>query len=138
MAEAIAIIILLTSLIGMGTIFFRKINVLVDLPVVEEGYQEDLYVKLRNKFQKVSPINSFNFINFKRKLFSQIRIFILKAENKISRYLERLHQKEKEKNNSPFSGQQENYWQNVKKIKNNSVIKPSKSQKRGRKKITIK
>ncbi len=138
MAEVIATIVLFGSMIGLGTIFFRKIDVLVDLPVVQEGYQEDLSVKLKNKFQKMSPIKSFDFINFKRKLFSRIRIFILKAENKISRYLEKLHQKEKEKNNSPFSDQQENYWQNVKKIQNNSIIKTSKSQKRGRKKIIIK
>ena len=124
MAELIATIIFFGSLSGMAVILFRKIPVLVELPSVPEKEQEGLFLTTKRKIQGLDFSEIFDFKNFLQKLLMRIRILTLKVENRTSKTLERLRQKERIKNNFISNSDNENnykkdnYWQELTKIKN--------------------
>ncbi len=118
MVELIALIIFIGSVSGIAVIIFRKIPVLVTLPALEEK-QESLFLKAKEKFATINPFQEFTFKNFLQKMLLRVRILALKIENKVSNSLEKLRQKERVKNDSPFIHRdRDNYWQEIKKIKN--------------------
>jgi CRISPR/Cas system CSM-associated protein Csm4 (group 5 of RAMP superfamily) len=113
MSNLIAIIILLVGFFGMGIIFFWKIPVLIELPQ-ESVFQETLILKLKKKIKNISFIKSFSFEKFLQIILSKIRISALIIEKKTGIHLQNLREKakkEKEKEN-------DNYWEEIKKIKN--------------------
>jgi len=124
MAELIATIIFFGSLSGMAVILFRKIPVLVELPSVLEEEQEGLFLRTKRKIKELDFSEIFDFKNFLQKLLMRIRILTLKIENRTSKTLEKLRQKERMKNNFISNSDNENnykkdnYWQELTKIKN--------------------
>jgi len=109
--DLIAIIILVGSLVGMAVIIFRKIPVLVKLPVLPQKKEEKLLLKLKGKIKILNPFKNFSFEIFLQKILSKIRILSLKSENKIGSWLQRLRersQRKKEEGN-------DNYWEKLKK-----------------------
>lgn len=109
MLEVVATIILFSGLIGMGTILFRKIPVLVQLPETPAG------LGLKLKIQKiVGKIKSFKFFKIPsfdillQKILSKIRILTLKIERKISTWLQKMREKSQKKEEN------DQYWQKIK------------------------
>lgn len=113
--EIIATTILVTSLIGIGIIFFSKIPVLIKLPKVEgDGFFEVFLGKLKIRI-KNHPFKSFSFETFLQKLLSRLRILTLKIENKISILLQELREKSKRKKKR----ESDNYWKEIGESVNN-------------------
>lgn len=112
MVELIAAIILVLSLIGMGTILVRKMPFLVELPdelPEERAIQETLILKLKKKVKNISFLKPAFFEKFLQKLLSKIRVLILRIENKIGIRLQRMRERaQKNKGN-------DNYWEEIKK-----------------------
>lgn len=109
MAELIAIIILLGSVIGMAVIIYRKIPLLVELPEVLPEKGESVGSKLKKKIKEFSPFKNFSYEVFLQKLISKIRILTLKTDSKTSGWLQRLREKSQRKKEN------DNYWQEIKK-----------------------
>lgn len=110
MVVLIATIILGISFLGMIWILFGKIPVLLSLPVREP--KESLFLKQFQKIKKINPFKNFSYEVFLQKVLSKIRILSLRAENKTSSWLQKLrekHQEKKEKEN-------DNYWEELKKV----------------------
>jgi hypothetical protein len=112
MAEIIAIIILGTSLLGIGVILFRKVPLLVELPEASERpFQETFWLKFKERIKNIPGLKSFSFEIFLQKLLSRIRVLTLKTDNKTSGWLQKLREKsQKEK-----SQEDDNYWKEIKK-----------------------
>lgn len=112
MIVLIATIILGISFLGIIWILFRKIPVLLSLPVAPA--KESFFFKRFQKIKKINPFKNFSYEIFLQKILSKIRILSLRAENKTSGWLQKLRQKsqnkkEKENNN-------DNYWEELKKV----------------------
>ena len=119
MVELIATIILFGSVSGLAVIIFRKISVLVELPCLEKKEQDNLFLKAKEKFAVINPFQEFTFKNFLQKILLRIRILALKIENRVSGSLEKLRQKQGQKDNSSFIHRDgDNYWQEIKKTQN--------------------
>jgi hypothetical protein len=115
MAEIIAIIILVGSLLGIGVILFRKIPVLVELPeVLEKSFQEPSWLKFKKKIKNIPGLKSFSFEMFLQKLLSRIRVLTLKTDNKTSGWLQKLREKSQK---NKFQ-ENDNYWKEIKKSTN--------------------
>jgi len=113
MTELIATIILVSSLIGMAVILFRKIPVLVELPEISLQKEEGkLFLRLKEKIKEISPFKSFSFEIFLQKLLSKIRILTLKIENKTANWLQKLRERAQKK-----KLENDHYWEELKKIK---------------------
>ena len=121
MAELIAIIIFLGSLLGIGVILVRKIPVLRELPLEIEKPQESLFLRFRNQVKTFGPLKSFSSESILHKLLSKTRILTLKMESKISAWQHRLREKEKKKKEI----KNDTYWQDLKKSTNNRKDKNS-------------
>jgi hypothetical protein len=110
MAELIAIIILVCSLIGMGVIVFRKIPILLTLP--EDLPQKESFIsKLKERLKKLNPFRNFSYEIFLQKVLTKIRILSLKADNKTFNWLQKLREKYKKTKIE----EKDNYWEEVKK-----------------------
>ena len=109
MFELIFSIILICSLAGMGVIVFRKIPVLLELPetVPSQFNWKELLIKIKN----LLPFKSFFFEVFLQKILSKIRILSLKTDSKTSSWLQKLREKKQRKK----FGEDDNYWEKVKK-----------------------
>ena len=105
----IFLIILIGSLVGMGIIVFRKIPLLLELPeaALPQFNWQDPLIKIKN----LLPFRDFSFEIFLQKILSKIRILILKTDSKTSSWLQKLREKAKRKK----FGENDNYWQKVKK-----------------------
>lgn len=115
MAELIAIIILISSIFGILVILFRKIPVLVNLPIPEKGMgRESLFLELKNKIKSNFSLKSLSLEFFLQKLLSKIRILTLKTENKTANWLQRL----REKSHNKEEIKNDNYWEKIKKSTN--------------------
>ena len=120
MATFIAIIILLACLLGMGKLAFRKIPLLLKLPeVLEIPEEEKLAFRLRKKIQERSFIQDFSYEIFLQKVLSKIRILTLKTDNKASLWLQKLREKSKKKK----INENDNYWEEIRKLTNSRKIK---------------
>lgn len=115
MIEQISQIILFGSLVGMGTIAARKIPTLLSLPEVEnKGSKESLFLKLKQRLEKINPLKNFSREIFLQRLLARFRILILKTENLTSNWSKQMKEKALEKKIK----ENDNYWEEVKKIKN--------------------
>jgi hypothetical protein len=109
MIELIATIIFFTSLVAMAMIVFRKIPVLSELSetVPSQFDWKELLIKIKN----LLPFRNFSFEIFLQKILSKIRILTLKTDNKTSSWLQKLREKSQRKK----FGEDDNYWEKVKK-----------------------
>lgn len=110
MVELTAIIILFSSLLGMGIIVFRKIPILTELPKIPGGF--DLKIKLLQIKEKIKKSKYFKPSSFEillQKVLSKIRILSLKTEKKTSLWLQKLREKSTKKKETNI------YWQKLKK-----------------------
>jgi len=114
MTELILITILISSLLGIGVILYRKLPVLVKLPEAPVKFKESLVLKMRSGVKKLPGKDKFDYELYLQKILSRVRILTLKTENKTSNWLERLRQKNNQKNNH----NNEKYWEELKKAKN--------------------
>jgi len=110
MAELIAILILLSSVIGMGVITFRKIPVLVQLPEISPS--PAFNTRIRKILEKIRIAKHFKLPSFEiflQKVLSKIKILTLKIETKTESWLRKLREKTQKKKEN------EKYWQELKK-----------------------
>ena len=113
-------IIFLISICGMGIILFRKIPVLIDLPVVIEEQQEKLFLRIKKRVKGFNFFEILDLKNFLKKFLFKIHSLILKTKNKTSCLLKKSCKKDKSKKDLSFvcTEQEDNYWQELKKAKN--------------------
>jgi len=117
MLNLIAVIILVSSLFGIFVILFRKIPILVNLPIPEQTTShEPLFFRLKNKIKNLPPLKSWSFENFLQKLLSKIRILTLKTENKTTNWLQKLRERSQKKKEI----QNDKYWEEIKKTTNHN------------------
>ncbi len=93
MLEQSIIIIFFISLIGMGLIIWKKIPVLIELPV-EEIEEEKILKKIRERIRnnhKIKLVSSGNILL--QKMLSKVRILTLRTDKKTSLWLSKLRQK---------------------------------------------
>ncbi len=116
MLEPIALFILISSVLGMVVIIFRKIPVLVSLPdvsIVKEG----LISQIGKRIKEIPLVKNFSYELFLQKILKKIRILILKIENFTFHLLQKLRESHRKKNAS----RSDDYWkkirQDIKKIK---------------------
>ena len=110
MTELIAIVILLSSVVGMGVIIWWKIPLLVELPEVLPKKGEPFSSKLKKKIKKFNPFKKFSYELFLQKLISKIRILTLKADSQTFNWLQKLREEMKKK-----KLENDNYWEELKK-----------------------
>lgn len=115
MAELVAQIILVCSLVGIGVILFRKIPVLVELSETSDEFNlKENFLKLKERIKIPRYFKIPAYETFLQKILSKIRILTLKVENKTASWLQKLRkrsQKKKFKEN-------DNYWEEIKKSSN--------------------
>lgn len=95
---------------------FRKIPVLVDLPVVEQE-QQSLVLRAKTRIAELD-FAKFNFRKSLGNFFKESHIFIFKIENKIGSGLEKIkknHGQNKQSENNIMHN--DNYWKELKKHK---------------------
>lgn len=109
MIELISKIILMGSIFGMGLILFQKIPVLVKLPSEIQKDEQPLFSVLINKIKFHRSIKDISLENVLQKILFRIRILILKMENKISFWLQKLRKKSQKKK----AIKDDNYWQEL-------------------------
>ena len=113
MEELIVKIIFVGSTIGIGTIVFRKIPVLIEIS--EERMQKvdskSFFPKLLSKVRK-SEFFSFNLIF--QKILSKIEVLTVAVHKKTDSKLEKLRQDDKKKRDI----KNDNYWKKLKESKN--------------------
>ena len=114
MIELILITILISSLLGIGVILYRKFPLLTKLPETPFKIKEPLVLKMKNGIKKLPGKDKFDYELYLQKILSRVRVLTLKTENKTSNWLERLRQKNNQKNNH----NNEKYWEELKKAKN--------------------
>jgi hypothetical protein len=112
MADLIATIILISSLLGVAVIIFRKIPILVELPEVLPEKAEPFSSRLKKKIKEFNLFKKFSYELFLQKLISRIRILILKIDNQAFHWLQKLKERVKKK-----KMENDNYWEELKKIK---------------------
>ena len=107
-----ATIILISSLFGIGIIFFSKVPILIELPKIpkiqDDGFFGAFLKKLKSRI-KNRAFKSFSFETFLQKSLSRLRILTLKIENKISILLQRLREKSKREKKK----ENDNYWKKI-------------------------
>lgn len=111
-SEIIAVTILFGSLLGIGVIIYRKIPILVGLPENLPREGEPIVLKLKKKIKELHPFKNFSYEIFLQKMISKIRILSLKTDNQTFSWLQKLKEKTKKK-----KLENDNYWQELKKIK---------------------
>ena len=113
MIEAIAKIILGGSLIGIGIILIRKIPILVRIPEteIEEFDWRDSLLKAK---ERVKGSKFFSPNLDLEKVASKIRVLNLKVSKTTEDQLQKLREKSKKGKNR----EKDNYWEELKKTKN--------------------
>jgi len=113
MVGLISIVILFLSLIGMAVILLRKMPDLCKLPEKNIAFGNNLTNGFKNGVKKLPGVKNFSYELYLQKLLSRIRIITLKTESKTGNWLERLRQKNCQKNQVNHNG----YWDALKKAK---------------------
>ena len=109
MVQLVSFIIFTVSFIALGIIIFRKIPFLLQLPEIAPARIDWQSFVSRIKTQK--PFKDFSFEILLQKILSKVRILTLKTDNKTSGWLQGLREKSKKKK----FGEDDNYWENVRK-----------------------
>lgn len=112
MANLIALIILFSSFLGIVTIVFRKIPILLTFPETEIEKKEGLVLKLKKEIKRLNPFKDFSFEIFLQKSLLKIRILVLKIDNKTFSWLQKLREKYQRKKIK----EDDNYWKKIKKM----------------------
>ena len=110
MAELIAAITLIGSILGMVIIIFRKIPVLAQLPEISPS--PGFNARIRKILERIRITKHFKlppFEIFLQKILSKIKILTLKIETKTENWLRKLREKTQKKKEN------ETYWQELKK-----------------------
>lgn len=109
MLELIALVVFIGSLIGIVIIVLQKIPVLLELPETSPTpfNWKELLIKIKN----LLPLRDFSFEIFLQKILSKIRILTLKTDSKTSNWLQKLRERTQKKK----FGENDNYWEKVKK-----------------------
>jgi len=110
MAELIAAITLIGSILGMVIIIFRKIPVLAQLPEISPS--PGFNARIRKILERIRITKHFKlppFEIFLQKILSKIKILTLKIETKTESWLRKLREKTQKKKEN------EKYWQELKK-----------------------
>lgn len=113
MTELIVALTLILSALGIIAFVWRKIPVLVKIPEDSLEKTESLALKLKRKFKESNPFKGFSYEIFLQKLLTKVRILSLKTDNKTFHWIQNLREKAKKKRR----GQDDDYWEEVKKIK---------------------
>ena len=111
MIELIFLIVLISSLAGIGLLFRQKMPLFLEQP--EDFSFEYNYKNFFKKIKKSFSFKSFSSEVFLQKILSKIRVLTLKTDSKTSTWLQELREKAKKKN----SENNDNYWQEVKKFR---------------------
>lgn len=111
MVELIALIILIVSFLGMGTILVRKIPAIGKLPEPEAGMKDFVASRIQ-EVKNIPGVKDLSYEKYLQRLLSKIRILTLKTDHKTSGWLESLRQK-----NSKNNSKEDNYWEELKKAK---------------------
>lgn len=119
MDELISIIILGSSLTGIGIIIFRKIPILCEIP--EEECEENIFLSsIADLSKKIRGKITFLHLNsLLQKLLSWIKSLILAIERKTDARLQVLKEEAKRKKEII----NDNYWEELKKAKDSSSKK---------------
>lgn len=115
MTELIVTIILIGSLSGMAVIIFRKIPAIAELP--ETRFEFDWREKVNRIKEKIKSwkyFEKFSLEIFLQKILSKIRILTLKVEHKLGSWLQKLRERAQKKKTQ----EDDNYWEELKKSKN--------------------
>ncbi len=110
--EIIAQIILFGSTVGLGTIIFRKIPLLITLPEdIVEKEKEPLVLRLKNRIKRNNPLRDFSYNIFLQKILTKIRILSLKTDKKTFYWIKKLREKRHRKK----MRENDNYWEEIQK-----------------------
>ena len=110
MTGLIALIVLSVSLVGLLIMAFRKIPQLLQLP--ETGSLVLDWKKLPGKARGLPFIKNFSLDLLLQKILSRVRILTLKTEHRTSSLLQKLREDSKRKK----FGEDNNYWEEIKKL----------------------
>ncbi|MBU1167688.1 hypothetical protein KKC60_04750 [Patescibacteria group bacterium] len=110
MIELIALIVFFVSLAGILVVAFRKIPQLLELS--EAGPLVLDCKKLPEKAKKLPFLKNLSFDLLLQKTLSKFKIITLKTENRTSNLLQRLREDSKRKK----FGEDDNYWEEIKKL----------------------
>jgi len=125
MSELIAQIFLVSGILGIVIIIFRKLPLLASLPIAQKEpslvVKEGFGLTTRRWLAGIPIFKSFSIDAYFQKILLKIRILTLKLENKISSKLQALRTKSQEKQNS-----NDNYWEDLKKSTIQRVIRKRK------------
>jgi len=113
MVEVIAKVVLGGSLIGMGTILARKIPLLSEIPE-EEIEKFDWRIYLLNLLNRFKKVKTFSFGVFSKQILPRVKVLKSAAEEEIDVKVKKLKEETKEKG----GGDADNYWEELKKVKN--------------------
>jgi hypothetical protein len=108
MTELIAFIVLIFSLIGLATILFRKIPLLLEFPETSSSLS---WKAILARAKNLSSLNKGSFETFLQKILSKVRVVTLKTDNKTSSWLQRLRERSAKKR---FE-EEDNYWEKIRK-----------------------
>ena len=89
MADLIALIILILSLVGIAYILWKKIPVLNQLPEIAEGIQKDDIIGVIKKKIKTISLDRLIFL----KTLSKVRVYILRTEKFVDQHLQKMRKK---------------------------------------------
>jgi len=110
MLEFALSITLIVSLAGLIVIVRQKLSYLLKMPEpASVGFD---WRSMLSKAKGSTPLNRVSFEAFLQKALSKIRILVLRIDVKISSWLQKLREK---KQKSKF-GENDNYWQEVRKF----------------------
>ncbi|MGB9743195.1 MAG: hypothetical protein ACPLW9_00545 [Minisyncoccales bacterium] len=128
MLQLVALIIFISSFLGLVFIVYRQLPILVQLPVATTSF-----LNWRERWLKIKtwPFwKNFSLEKILQKILSKIRILTLKIDHKIANCLQRLRERIKKKKteenlSTPTNDQvlennnkkQDDYWQEIKKFK---------------------
>ena len=109
--KEIAGIVLLGSSMGIGTLVFYKIPILVTLPKFSiKKKKKSYFSKFNKKIKKINPFRKFHYEIVLQKVLTKLRILSLKTDNKLLSWLRDL----KETNKKRRTRENDNYWEKVK------------------------
>lgn len=113
MFQTIALIVLISSFLGLFAILVKKIPILASLSVsLQEKKKNYFFQQLKVNFGKVSKLKEFFGKKLLLRVLSKLKILALKSEMKIEKYLQQLRKKNKSQ-----EGKKDNYWEELKEIK---------------------
>lgn len=109
MVGLIALVILVSSFLGMAVILFRKIEMIAEIPetIPTFGFKARI-LNIKEKVSNLKPSESFSSEIILQKILSKVRILSLKIEKKTSFWLQNLREKSMKKKEN------DKYWEELK------------------------